>query len=341
MKYQTFIAVIVLLATSLVAAPAAPASAARTVPATVDVSLATPLEPAAVVDLAHRHALAVRELGYEVRVSAQTTVRGGYVVPDGEPIDTAVDTLLAKHAAFLDDALAKCALASATRAVDDPKPESFAALESQFRLLKDDLKAGRFRVSSLRVESGAAAARLLADGEVTGVSAAPNRPIAAPADSGTAKTSSGSHECWAPYYGIASVDRWSAYQTFYFNNTSCFGSESTYEAEAQVYNRNYADYDNYWSSNMPSAYLDTGFLDSIDTFTVGCARASQLATNTPYFTYLSLKPGSAATATVRIKGQLGYRNPNWCTATWCVFGIATTSSMATFTAPRTNVIYTY
>lgn len=48
---------------------------------------------------------------------------------------------------------------------------------------------------------------------------------------------------------------------------------------------------------------------------------------------MSLRAGSASTATVRIKGQKGHRYPSWCYSTWCVFADATTGSMATFTAP--------
>lgn len=141
------------------------------------------------------------------------------------------------------------------------------------------------------------------------------------------------HELWAPYGGGSDVQRTYTYQAFYFNNKSSYGSADTYEHETQVYNKNFANYAGYWSSNMPSAYYDTPFSDSIDNFTIGTFTGASLKTYTQYYTYMSLSAGSASTATVRIKGQKGHRSPSWCYSTWCVFPDATTGSMATFTAP--------
>lgn len=112
-------------------------------------------------------------------------------------------------------------------------------------------------------------------------------------------------ETWAPYGGTNAVNQSYTDQTFYFNNTNAFGSSNTYEHETQVYNVNYADYNNYWSSNMPNAYYDTPFMDDIDNFTVGTYTGSSLSTYTQYYTYMSLKAGSASSSVVRIKGQLG------------------------------------
>lgn len=147
-----------------------------------------------------------------------------------------------------------------------------------------------------------------------------------------AKASS-SHEPWAPYTGGSDVQRTYTYQTFKFDNVSNYGSADTYEHETQVYDKNFADYAGYWSSNMPSAYYDTPFSDSIDNFTIGTFTAASLQTETQYYTYMSLSPGTVLNATVRIKGQKGHRFPGWCYSTWCVFADATTQSMATFNAP--------
>jgi len=141
------------------------------------------------------------------------------------------------------------------------------------------------------------------------------------------------HEDWAPYGGGSDVNQSYTYQTFYFNDTSDFGSTNTYEHETQVYDNDFADYDDYWSSNMPDAYYDTAFLDDIDNFTIGSLIGDDLETNTEYYTYMELEGETAPTATVRIKGQLGHRYPSWCYSTWCVYADATTSSMAMFTAP--------
>lgn len=142
------------------------------------------------------------------------------------------------------------------------------------------------------------------------------------------------HETWAPYYGTSLVATYSTFQTFSFNNISSFTSNTTYEHETQIYNRNFANYGGYWSSNLPTPYYDTPFSDSIDNFTVGTPRANLIARNTQYYTSMSLTPQSITTALVRIKGQKGRRIPSFCYSTWCVFPVATTAgSMAVHTAP--------
>lgn len=150
------------------------------------------------------------------------------------------------------------------------------------------------------------------------------------------------HETWAPYSGTSLVTRTNNYQTFSFNNISNFTSNTTYEHETQVYNRNFANYGGYWSSNLPTPYYDTPFSDSIDNFTIGTPRAHLISRYTLYYTSMSLAQGSVSTATVRIKGQKGHRIPSFCYSTWCVFPVATTaSSMATYTAPNTTISWQY
>jgi hypothetical protein len=159
-----------------------------------------------------------------------------------------------------------------------------------------------------------------------------------PESNGTLSTS---HESWAPYTGWSKVTQGQTYQEFYFNNLSSFGSSNTYEHETQVYDRNFADYANYTSSNMPSWYYDTPFLDSIDNFTVGTFHADQLAAYYKYWTYMALKAGSVSSTTCHIKGQLGHRSPSWCYSTWCVWADATTGSMAYLAIPNYGVTWTY
>lgn len=142
-----------------------------------------------------------------------------------------------------------------------------------------------------------------------------------------------SHESWAPYGGTSDVKATYTSQTFYFDKISDFGSTNTYEHETQVYDKRFANYAGYWSSNMPKAYYDTPFLDTIDNFTVGTLTANVLKVKTQYYTYMSLKAGTVTTATVRIKGQKGHRSPSSCYSTWCVFADATTGTMALLTAP--------
>lgn len=102
----------------------------------------------------------------------------------------------------------------------------------------------------------------------------------------------------APYSGYSSVNQDKAYNRFYFSNVEGLYSDiETYEHETQVYNTQFADYDGYWSSNLPRAYYDTPFLDEIDNFTVGSAQASDLQSNKQYYTYMALKKGNNSDCT--------------------------------------------
>ena len=149
------------------------------------------------------------------------------------------------------------------------------------------------------------------------------------------------HESWAPYGGTSVVQTTYISHTMYFNNVSAFGSSGTYEHETQVYDMNYADYGGYWSSNLPRAYKDTQFADSIDNFTVGSASASSIVTFSQYYTYMSLSPQRAVNPTVRIKGQRGHRWPSWCYSTWCIFPDETSGTMIQFTAPMNGISWQY
>lgn len=100
-------------------------------------------------------------------------------------------------------------------------------------------------------------------------------------------------EPWAPTHGYSSVNQQKTYNNFYFSSVEGnFTEEQTYEHETQVYNIQFADYAGYWSSNLPSAYYDTPFLDDIDNFTVGSAQASNIASNKQYYTYMALRKGN-------------------------------------------------
>ena len=84
-------------------------------------------------------------------------------------------------------------------------------------------------------------------------------------------------EQWAPSSGYSSVNQTKTYNRFIFASLADqYGDDDSYEQETQVYNNNYADYNGYWSSNLPAKYYDTPFLDDIDNFTIGSARAADL-----------------------------------------------------------------
>ena len=142
-------------------------------------------------------------------------------------------------------------------------------------------------------------------------------------------------EVWAPYRGYSSVNHSYAYNSFYFNwnAVKSFESKNTYEQESQVYDNKFANYAHYWTSNLPRAYYDTAFCDSLDNFTIGSAAAVVLRPYQQYYTYMALKKEKKDSAIVRIKGQKGKRSPSWCYSTWCIYAEATTGTMAKITAP--------
>lgn len=100
-------------------------------------------------------------------------------------------------------------------------------------------------------------------------------------------------EQWAPVSGYSSVNQTKAYNRFVFAPLSGqYADDETYEHETQVYNNAFSDYDGYWSSNLPTKYYDTPFLDDIDNFTIGSARAADLKDGVQYYTYMALTKGN-------------------------------------------------
>ena len=101
-------------------------------------------------------------------------------------------------------------------------------------------------------------------------------------------------EPWAPVSGYSSVTQTSAYNRFVFGPlvNGQYADDQTYEHETQVYNNYFADYAGDWSSNMPAKYYDTPFLDDIDNFTIGSAKAADLKVGINYFTRMKLKRGN-------------------------------------------------
>lgn len=101
-------------------------------------------------------------------------------------------------------------------------------------------------------------------------------------------------EPWAPISGYSSVNQTRAYNKFVFGPLigGQYADNETYEHETQVYNNHFADYDGYSRSNMPEWYYDTPFLDGIDNFTVGSAKATDLKVGVTYWTTMALRKGN-------------------------------------------------
>ncbi len=299
----------------------------------VKIEFNTPLSTAKLVSVVKKFKLEPTELYY-----AQDDIQGGYSISEGESIEIAVEKMLDAHNQFLEDAIAQSSEAM-NKSTDEPTFEMLSVLNDQFVVALNKIENNKFTISGMQVNKNKNVNKMQKVGLISNITLVTQRQkvkldvFNTQEQVDSISTKSLSHESWAPYGGTSKVNQRYTLQTFYFNNTSDFGSTSTYEHETQVYNKSFADYNGYWSSNLPRAYKDTPFLDSIDNFTVGSAKASSIRTNYRYYTYMTLRAGSASSATVRIKGQKGHRWPSWCYSTWCIFPDATTGSMATFTAP--------
>ena len=297
--------------------------------------------PMSLSDLANSvksHGVKITELYY-----TQGDIQGGYTVQPGEAIDDTMNNFRSAHDAFLTTVISNTEK-DINENTDIKTAQRLSILRNQLIFARSQTNKEGLKVDSIETNNEQSLDGLKKAGFINSVSPkeAISNKIGAKLQNflsyGVTKLinvakASYWHEPWAPYAGGSDVQRTYTLQTFYFNNVSNFGSIDTYEHETQVYNKNFADYAGYRSSNMPSIYYDTPFLDSIDNFTIGTFTASSLKAYTQYYTYMSLRAGSASTATVRIKGQKGHRNPSWCYSTWCVWPDATTLSMATFTAP--------
>lgn len=300
---------------------------------TVKATLTTPVSLPELANAAKLHGAKISELHY-----VQGDIQGGYTVQMEETIDNAINNFRNAHNTFLATAITKTE-EELSKTTDTETLQRLSGLHGQLISAQAQTNKEGLKVDSIESNDEQSLDRLKGAGFIKNV--LPKQSTGQKISSKLQNTLSYGvtklintaeasywHELWAPYGGGSDVQRTYTYQTFYFNDISSYGSADTYEQETQVYDKNFADYAGYWSSNMPSAYYDTPFSDSIDNFTIGTFTGASLQTYTQYYTYMSLTAGSASTATVRIKGQKGHRSPSWCYSTWCVFADATTGTMA-------------
>lgn len=294
-----------------------------------------PLTPQELVNMARELNLTPKEIYYEMN-----GISGGYTLQPNEDVKTALKRMKEEHLKFLRFALKdnhRNLKSSAKRSKDEIL--GLNRLNKQLFRVLQDTQRGKFKLSGIKLEDDSFAPLLLEKGVIKDLSALPkDTPEGSSEEENKQKDiriDSWYHESWAPFGGTSNVSQWQTYQTFYFNNTNGFDSTSTYEQETQIYDKNFADYGGYWSSNLPRGYKDSEFADTIDNFTIGSSQASDIRTYTRYYTYMGLRPGSVSTAYVIIKGQKGVRIPSWChSPERCIFARATTNpGMARFTAP--------
>ncbi|MFW0871271.1 MAG: hypothetical protein ACKKL4_02350 [Patescibacteria group bacterium] len=270
----------------------------------------------------------------------QGEIQGGYTVELGKSIDEALEDFAEKHETFLALAISKTEQQIREEKDETIRQRALASLE-QLRNAKIKNDNDGLKIDAIETNDKQSLKALEQTDLIKQI--VPLQKISHKIGARVTKALDSAKralidvvyagESWAPYGGGSDVQYTYTYQTFYFDYIGDYDSDDTYEHETQVYDNDFADYDNYWSSNMPNAYKDTQFLDDIDNFTVGTFTASSLSTYYQYYTYMALEHETANSATVRIKGQKGHRYPSWCYSTWCVFADATTGSMAVFTAP--------
>lgn len=127
---------------------------------------------------------------------------------------------------------------------------------------------------------------------------------------------------WDSPSRVAGFDEDSAYEHDFFLNdsdTSQYG-QGTYWDDSDGLDQ--VPDVSHWSSNLPSAYLDTRSGDPgfIKAFTIGSADGNAIQSGTWYNSYIRTVNGDANMDNGLLQAQLGYRFPSWCYTTWCVFG---------------------
>jgi hypothetical protein len=332
---------VVLLCALLVSLYPMTAQAGRGNEQDIEIKFSAPMSPDRFIELGERLSVRPKELYFE-----EDGVQGGYTPRSGESTEEALAQLVKHHEEFLRNALASTE--EAVKGVTDPADRArLEKLRTQFEAAQRDFEGGRFALSGIRLAKDADSISLMEEEglvqSVTPVRASRARKSEAGKSLGSAdeKSSSLSHEYWAPYSGTSRVSSTFTFQTFYFNRSFSIFTDPTYEQETQIYNSSYANYAGYWSSNLPRAYYDTPFLDTMDNFTVGSADAKAIQTYTQYWTYMSLTRQSATSATLKVRGQLGVRYPSWCYWTWCVYAAQTTypGQLTQYTLPNSNTVY--
>jgi hypothetical protein len=152
---------------------------------------------------------------------------------------------------------------------------------------------------------------------------------------------------WVPSYGYSYINASSigtnnrySLQRLIWNNNWPFTRWHTYEHDFFLnnYSNNRGTYLSRevnrfgfpvcsWSSNFPSAYLDTRFFDENDwdyddpevAYTIGCGNAFAIRGNKSYFTYMRVAKGDVNYDKGKLNAQDGTQIPVNCTSVWCSF----------------------
>jgi hypothetical protein len=93
-----------------------------------------------------------------------------------------------------------------------------------------------------------------------------------------------------------------------------------------------------YSSDLPSAYLDTRFSDPKEevAYTIGCAKAENIKRGIIYTNTITMAKGDVNNDKLKLTAQRGHRAPSWCYTTWCSFGDENQTILAAWQdAPKT------
>ncbi len=298
------------------------------------VTFKEPVPLSKIKDAVKKNGVEITELYYQ-----QGDIQGGYTIQSGVDIDAALADFEKQHREFITKFSADTENLVNDKSTGSVDKQRNIEMLNEIKFADSETKSKGLEISSFETKTKKGLDALQAMGNIEHVEKIEklSDKVALVVNKTLAQINpinvAAAVETWAPNRGTSDVARTYTKQTFYFPNVTAFGSSDTYEHETQVYNSNFANYGNYWSSNLPYAYKDTQFLDTLDNFTVGTSKASALVRDKQYYTHMSLTAGSASSATVRIKGQKGKRTPSSCYSTWCIFATATTGSLATHTAP--------
>lgn len=293
----------------------------------LDVQFGEPLADEALLSFAERTGVQPVALEYEIG-----TIIGGCALRTDQTLHMALQDCREQHEAFL--ASIASSIHNAMEADETLRVETDAAeLVQSFEQLAADYR--NVSISRIRIR-GDDAARLLREPEVQAVT--PIRQRLADSDaSGDAprrRIEALAKKAWAPTAGQAEVTRYSTTATFYFSKLTDYDAKTTFAAETLISDSKFANWGGYWATNLPYAFVDAPLSDGPagDSFKIGTAKGTAMRKNTSYFTYMSLYPQTAATATVTVRALKGDRKPQNCFLVWCVKHNAK-AQLTTFPAP--------
>lgn len=321
------------------------------------IELASPIPLEDAIRMAKRQRIDLLLVEHTFTVGDQQFV-GFYPVPASEQVEDSRARFFEAHRAFLSD------MVESSRRIDEDSlgDDSRASLQDWKFKLDEALDTGittELRVGKLTIQGDRSIVNSLSGQrgirQVTVVSDESQMET----QSSTLQSSSNQlalaadWSTWQPRAGTVDTGPSSAPNNRYMNlqmswqNVSGFGPTSTYEHDfflnnsanssmgpgtyldraqtgGQVWGYSGVPIVEYAASNLPSAYLDTRFMDgNVEiAYTIGSAKASDIRTQTWYMNYIRTRNGDALRDNAKLTAQLGHRSPSSSYSTWASYGDA-------------------